>query len=73
MICRIWHGSTTPENADVYEASLRSEILPWIESRHMAGFHGIKLLHRPLDDAVEFAGDRRSHALTSAPNTMRCR
>jgi hypothetical protein len=54
MICRIWHGWTTPENADVYEALLRSEIFPWIKNRHVAGFHGIQLLRRPLDDSVEF-------------------
>jgi hypothetical protein len=54
MICRIWHGWTTPENAGAYEALLRSEIFPWIESRHVAGFHGIQLLRRPLDDSVEF-------------------
>jgi hypothetical protein len=28
MICRIWHGWTTPQNADGYEALLRSEIFP---------------------------------------------
>ena len=54
MICRLWHGWTTQENADAYETVLRSEIFPWIESRHVAGFHGIQLLRRPLDDSVEF-------------------
>ena len=54
MICRIWHGWTTPENADAYEALLRSEIFPWIESRHLTGFHGIQLLRRELEDSVEF-------------------
>jgi hypothetical protein len=28
MICRIWHGWTTPQNADAYERLLRSEIFP---------------------------------------------
>jgi hypothetical protein len=54
MICRIWHGWTTPANAGAYEALLRSEIFPWIENRRLAGFHGIQLLRRALDDAVEF-------------------
>ena len=26
MIARIWYGCTTPENADAYEALLRTEI-----------------------------------------------
>src|SRR5262245_24942891 len=54
MICRIWHGWTTLGDADAYEALLRSEIFPWIENRHLAGFHGIQLLRRALDDSVEF-------------------
>ncbi len=54
MISRIWHGWTTPENADAYEALLRSEIFPWIQSRHLTGFRGIQLLRRELGDSVEF-------------------
>ena len=54
MISRIWHGWPTPANADAYEALLRSEIFPWIENRHLSGFHGIQLLRRELDDSVEF-------------------
>src|SRR5262249_24444901 len=54
MICRIWHGWTTSRDADAYEALLRSEIFPWIENRHLAGFHGIQLLRRPLEESVEF-------------------
>lgn len=54
MICRIWHGWTTPANADAYEALLRSEIFHGIGERKITGFHGIDLLRRPLDDAVEF-------------------
>ncbi|HKV76052.1 MAG TPA: hypothetical protein VJN95_16160 [Gemmatimonadales bacterium] len=54
MICRIWHGWTTPANADAYEALLRSEIFQGIARRGIAGYHGIELLRRPVDDAVEF-------------------
>ena len=55
MISRIWHGWTTPANAYAYEALLRSEIFPWIQGRHLSGFHGIQLLQRELDDdGVEF-------------------
>jgi hypothetical protein len=54
VISRIWHGWTTHANADAYEALLRSEIFPWIEGRHITGFHGIQLLRRQLEDSVEF-------------------
>ena len=43
MICRIWHGWTTPANADVYEALLKEEIFVGIENRQIAGFHSIQL------------------------------
>lgn len=54
MICRIWHGWTTPANADAYERLLRSEIFQWIEGQNIAGYHGIELLRRDLPDSVEF-------------------
>jgi hypothetical protein len=38
MICRIWHGWTTPENADAYESLLKREIVPGIEGRHLAEY-----------------------------------
>lgn len=34
MIARIWHGFTTPENADAYERLLQTQILPGIEREH---------------------------------------
>ncbi len=54
MICRIWHGWTTPSNADAYERLLRDEILVGIGERQLAGFRGIQLLRRPADPEVEF-------------------
>jgi antibiotic biosynthesis monooxygenase (ABM) superfamily enzyme len=54
MISRIWHGWTTPANADVYEALLKDEIFVGIRGRHIAGFQGIQLLRRDLGDEVEF-------------------
>jgi heme-degrading monooxygenase HmoA len=54
MICRIWHGWTTPYNADGYERLLRSEIFPGIIERGIQGYRGIELLRRPLADTVEF-------------------
>ena len=55
MICRVWHGWTTPENADAYERLLRGEIFTGIAARKIAGFHGIELLRRAMGDEVEFA------------------
>ncbi len=54
MLCRVWHGWTTPANADAYEALLNSEIFPGIQSRHLPGYQGIQLCRRELGDAVEF-------------------
>lgn len=54
MISRIWHGWTTPENADAYEALLKSEIFQGIQDRQIAGYQGIHLLRRSLGDKVEF-------------------
>jgi antibiotic biosynthesis monooxygenase (ABM) superfamily enzyme len=54
MIGRIWHGWTTPENADAYESLLRHEIFLGIQDRQIAGFRGIQLLRRNLKTEVEF-------------------
>jgi heme-degrading monooxygenase HmoA len=54
VICRIWHGWTTPENADAYERLLRSEIFRGIAERGISGYHGIELLRRVDGDSTEF-------------------
>jgi heme-degrading monooxygenase HmoA len=54
MISRIWHGWTTPANADTYEALLKSEIFVGIQNREIAGYRGIHLLRRDVGDEVEF-------------------
>ena len=54
MITRIWHGWTTPENADAYEELLRSEILVGIANRQIEGYRGIHLLRRDVPEGVEF-------------------
>jgi hypothetical protein len=54
MICRIWHGWTTPGNADAYEHLLRTEIFTGIAGRRIQGYHGIELLRRPGAGTVEF-------------------
>ena len=54
MIARIWHGWTIPQNADIYENLLKSEIFPGIASKNVFGYRQIQLLRRPLDTEVEF-------------------
>jgi heme-degrading monooxygenase HmoA len=54
MISRIWHGWTTLENADEYEALLKEEIFVGIQSRQIRGFKGIQLLRREAGEEVEF-------------------
>ena len=54
MIARIWHGWTTPANADAYERLLRTEIFPGILARKIVGFRDIQLLRRDDGDEVEF-------------------
>jgi hypothetical protein len=54
MIYRVWHGWTTPENADTYESLLREEIFVDIQNRPIEGFHTIELLRRPRSGEVEF-------------------
>jgi heme-degrading monooxygenase HmoA len=54
MIIRIWHGWTTPANADRYEALLKEEIFVGIDERKIPGYQGIQLLRRDLGKEVEF-------------------
>ncbi|MFX1418742.1 MAG: antibiotic biosynthesis monooxygenase [Promethearchaeota archaeon] len=54
MITRIWHGWTSFENADTYEALLKNEIFPSIANRNIKGYRKISLLRRPLKNEVEF-------------------
>lgn len=54
MVSRIWRGWTSHENADAYEQLLRTEILPGIADRHIAGYGGAHLLRRGVGDRVEF-------------------
>lgn len=54
MTSRIWHGWTTPQNADSYETLLREEIFVGIRDRQIRGFKGIQLLRRAVNDEIEF-------------------
>jgi hypothetical protein len=54
MICRLWRGWTTAENADAYERIVRGEVIPGIEERRIAGFRHIDLMKCDLGEEVEF-------------------
>jgi hypothetical protein len=54
MICRVWHGWTTRENAARYERLLRSEIFHGIAQRQISGYQGVELLRRDGPDETEF-------------------
>ena len=54
MISRIWHGWTTPQNADIYEGLLKEEIFVGIHNRQIQGFKDIQLLRREVGGEVEF-------------------
>ena len=54
MICRLWRGWTTPDNAAAYERIVRHEVIPAIELRGIRGFRQIDLMRRELDEEVEF-------------------
>jgi len=82
VIGRIWHGWTTPQNADKYEGLLKEEIFSAIAEKNVPGYNGIQLFRRPLDgeevafvtimwfdswDAVrQFAGDDYERAYVPA-------
>lgn len=36
MISRVWHGWTTPSNADAYDTPLKNEIFTGIKKRKIA-------------------------------------
>ena len=54
MLARIWHGWTTPENAEIYENLLKTEIFPGIAAKGVRGYRGIQLLRREFGEEIEF-------------------
>ncbi len=55
MICRVWRGWATRQNAGSYEAIVRGEVIPGIEARHIPGFRHIDLMRRDVGNEVEFS------------------
>lgn len=54
MICRLWRGWTSRENAAAYETVVRGQVIPGIEARAVDGFLHIDLMRRDAGDEVEF-------------------
>ena len=54
MIKRRWHRWTTRENAQPYQHLLRTEILPAIGARNIAGYHGSELLRVKAETKSNF-------------------
>ena len=53
-IKRVWHGWTTPENADKYQHLLHNEVFPGIEAKKIPGYRSIESFRRDKRDEVEF-------------------
>ena len=54
MICRLWRGWATRDNAEAYERIVRGQVIPGIEARRIPGFRSIDLVRRERDHDVEF-------------------
>jgi hypothetical protein len=54
MICRMWRGWASLDNADTYEGVVRGQVIPGIEARAIPGFRHIDLMRRRFGDEVEF-------------------
>ena len=63
MIFRIWHGWTTPANADAYQRIVQEEVFAMIAAKRVAGYRGIDLLRRETAGEVEFATIMRFDSL----------
>ncbi len=57
MVVRVWHGWTTLELADTYEALLFDQVIPGIRAKNIPGWLSIQVLRRrqaEVADEVEF-------------------
>jgi len=61
VIARLWHGWTSPENADPYERFLREHMFPSIH--RVPGFLGADLLRHDDGDEVAFVTITRFESL----------
>ena len=61
MIARLWHGWTSHENADAYEAFLRDKMFPSIH--RVPGYLGADLLRRADGEEIAFVTITRFESL----------
>lgn len=54
MVARIWRGYTSFENADAYEKFLKTEFMPAVEKKNIAGYKKFQLLRKDEDAEVSF-------------------
>ena len=54
LVCRLWRGIATNENAPRYETIVREQVIPDIEAREIPGFLHIDLARRFVPEGVEF-------------------
>lgn len=54
MILRIWHGWTTPENADAYERLVVDDVFPEIAESTGEGYRGAEIARHDDGEEVEF-------------------
>jgi len=54
VIWRLWRGWVRPDDADTYEARLRTVTFSAYEARDVAGYRGARVLRRELGEEVEF-------------------
>ena len=53
-IKRVWHGWTTPENADKYLHILQNQVIPGIEAKKLDGYRKFEILRLKHPTEVEF-------------------
>ena len=63
VIARVWHGWTSPHNADAYEEFLRTKMFPSIH--RVPGYVGADLLRRDAGDEIAFVTITRFESLES--------
>jgi hypothetical protein len=52
MICRVWRGRTSPDNAGSYEQLLLGTILPGIRARNTPGYLEVRVDRRAIPGAM---------------------
>jgi heme-degrading monooxygenase HmoA len=54
MICRLWRGWATNQNANAYERIVQEQVIPGIEARGIPGFRAIDLVRHERERDLEF-------------------